>query len=893
MWQYINRRKSNYPWKSFIINILILLILFSMFPKEIKLKIENCPSSNLNSMSVESLNGEKIDFKYGILYEDNSIYVRIKIKDLQRYGDIIVNFAQIDGPNNISLNVGNIPIKTYINNSKINSIELFGDYADSLSIKVTIIRCSYILLIALVAFISILLLIKLINQKTIICKKKLYLFCVKNRYILYAALGEGLWGLICYSYRDILTIENMGFGALAIIIFFWIFSMNLQKKLLIAYFLLIMVVVFFAMNDITSFLTVDEERAINEQAYLSEDILRHWSFFNARTNYVIMGSFWTIIRLFVPNLNGDVVLQLSKMGHFIIGSILILGLIDIVVYKLLCEEPMEKKKTIFAKMVIFVSFMILPVFERALNNYNYDLFSIVFSLYTCVFILLAYQKKSDSYGCMGIVTGTLAVQEKSIASPYFYLAIITFILIKIQRLTKEKYNLRMHTLIVGRAFLTAYLTSFLTSWVVMCVLRKGDYYNISFADILGPEVNLFTDALKNHLTMFTERQILYGSTISVVFLILIFTIIFNKIYTFAKNNTRLLKIIHLFKAKGLFFICIICIFAIIIGIVYTYFRPYAYLYPIYEANGLEYFVPNTSVTTLSMHYMSSDYLHHLLKSVLAMYVVFVNSIPTSFLCLFIGAAVICKRHFGLMGRCSVPIICMITLSSILMQIGYGILNMEPNSRYQNVYVIVTIFLILIIILKKSLAYSNSIKYYVVLGIILGMAILETNIYGPSYSTFIPVWNRVAASYDYVVPGKMVIGWYGGWGEHFMQAGSSIEKYCEQHDIDVESISIYTNYHGGRWLNNRSNIVFKSFPGLRRSVSEEFSDYDDEAISISDKDFYVFTRWGLTWKSSPFDLPTDIEPIITIKYGANEEMWIYQGSQLSEFFDKNTIDGKGE
>lgn len=633
------------------------------------------------------------------------------------------------------------------------------------------------------------------------------------------------------------------------------------------------VALYFSCSNLNNFLTIDENRAILEQADLQNDILRHLLYFgNARSNYLIMGSMWELTPVkfltdpFISNI------QMAKIIHWYTGIILLMVMSYFVVILMRPYLSQTRTDIVFSSTLIILTSS--PLLLSALKNYNYDLYSMVFGALSIEILFYALQKQKTAWGLAAISISILASQEKMTAIPVLLVNII-FVGYMIVKKNNKHYirNILLYSIgssvMVGMELLGCLI-------FIDKILRKGNFPAITLDDVYMPLISLYTQATQ---TVGNPPQnggwwtiaILSAITFCSICGLVLFEIILKRL----KLHTDFLN-----ARKFIFAGCIMA--TLVIGILGTYVVPFAYIEGAYSDQQNAYI--GDSVTTLSFHFNTNSFLETKIRYIVAMFEMVWNSIPTVILMLPI---VICflylKKTHG--KQTDYMLENSFVIFGVLAPFAYGIISLTPLNRYLNVYVFIIVLVILLLVWKNE-SYFLKLKNKIWYGICI-CCMIECFAFGPAYTSYWPIWNIMPYLETENVPGRMLINWRGGWGEHIYMAGKKIENYCLKNDIPLENVVIYTNYHGS-WLNNENELTIKRMPGYRSSETSEYPKIDFSKVKLDSTSFFVFSKWGLRWASTQYSLPENIPPLMEISYRGATECWIYTGSQLEGYFQRKGI-----
>lgn len=621
---------------------------------------------------------------------------------------------------------------------------------------------------------------------------------------------------------------------------------------------------YISINNMTAFLTVDERRAITEQVQLSTDILRHWELGSSRLNYIIMGSIWKVIGWFNYN-NLIVDYKIGKLMHWLCGVLLIAFLTKVIVCGIL---HCDRKHIMCSRYVIIWFFTIIsPTMLTTLKNYNYDLFAVTFGGMSVFILLNAFKKLDVHLARVAVCFSCLATLEKTIAEPIMVICMIMYVYIAILGEKRFVFKAIIETLKINIYICIISLTCNL---YIQHILRNDWFPNYKLTNVIGPLLDLLNKVIGKIISDVNEEKALLLAFMANIFIVLLCAIMIHLLrgmYQKKKYRTSINRMIKVAAA--------VVFSTTIIGIVGTYIQKYTYFYPYYIQEKNVY-MTFSSATAKIFHYNAFNRIQFYLKSCLAMLIVFVNAMPSYIVILLLTVLFWLRKPKKKMEMFLLGIIGII---GSVIPILYGIICMEPNPRYQNLYVIITTICVLVVFIDRiEVKLIPQISLYV--GLVLSS--IEVVAFGPAYTGFFPYWNLNHCQYNDIETGKMSIGWYGGWGEDIALAGEKIEDYIEEKQLDYNTVNMYMNYHGS-WLNNKGYGVF-FMPGSDYFETGNIDDLDINSFPSGENDFYVFVRWGCIAGMTDYTIPPDdYEPIMTIDRRGATEVWIYTGSQLKTYF----------
>lgn len=686
-------------------------------------------------------------------------------------------------------------------------------------------------------------------------------------YILSIFLLKNTMNIIKISNGEILA---MGIGLYITLLI--IYSVVKELKLAVLSSAGAFVGLYIAVNNMTSFLTVDENRAITEQARLSTDILRHWELGSSRLNYIIMGSAWKVIKWIAPYDNLVLDFKLGKLIHWICGVVLIAILVKVIV----CGSLRSNKKNVMCSRYIIIWFFIVisPTMLTILKNYNYDLFAVMFGCLAVFTLLTAFEKLNVHLARVAVGLSCLATLEKIIAEPVMVICMIMYVYIAIAGHEKFIYKALKETIKINAYICTV---SLMCNLYIQYILRNDWFPNYKLTNVLGPLLELLNKIVTKVFANIGEKRALLmagGMNVLIVLIGAIVIHVVTELYKKEKNRKFIRCIVKC--------ITIVVVSTTIIGIIETYLQKYTYFYPYYKQNKNVYMTYASAIAKI-FHYNALNQIQFYAKSCLAMLIVFVNAMPTYIVILLILVCIWLKK---IKGKSEMFLLGIIGIFGSIIPVLYGMICMEPNPRYQNLYIIIITICVLIVFLKR---FDTKLIPQICTYVGLTLTCIEVVEFAPANTGFFPYWNINHCQYNNVEIGKMTIGWYGGWGEDIALAGEKIEKYIDDNQLNYETVNMYMNYHGS-WLNNIGyNVYF--MPGSEYLGTGNIENLDISSFSLEKNDFYVFVRWGCIAGMTDYTVPPgEYEPIITIKRRGAIEVWIYTGDQLEQYF-QSVLDKK--
>lgn len=635
-----------------------------------------------------------------------------------------------------------------------------------------------------------------------------------------------------------------------------------------------------SLYGIETFLTVDEERGILEQLDLGNDILRHFfKYSESRSNYLIMGTVWKLLPN-VKRFSDTSAIQMAKVMHWYCGALFIMCISSLFVKILKAYEVRRWNKLffIFAYTICFTN----PLVLLALSNYNYDLFALLFSVWSVLLCIYGYKKKRIRMIYAAVCLGALASQEKfTTAVPAMLVVIVIggYLLIEnYKTFSKQTYMLILKYVVKASAL--AMFVWWGTIFWVSNVLRNGCFPSVSFTEIGRPAGDFFSFATGIKIWKNGRMAGLF-SFVTMIIATFVAVVVMRKLHDFLESEKPIcVKLRNNYtRAVG-----ILILFTLVLGVLGTYLIPYAYMDGVYEA--IENVYVGKRVTGITLHFNESSYILHQLKFIVAMFIMFYNSVPTVYVVIAFGLGVwLCTGDKK--NRCGM-IELLYLIFGFLLFAAYGFINLTLLNRYINFATVLAELLLFIMFFKSSFFAFTYSRFSLAILVLLASA--ECLTFGPSHVTYWPVWN-VLPYYDTNEKGTFLINWQGGWGDHVAIAGEKIEDYCKKNHIDPDDITIYTNYVGD-WLTNDKGLTVKRMPGYRKKRTDKYPTINLKNVQLDDNSFFVFSKWGFRWGSVPYELPDGfLSPVIEVKYRGATECWIYKGSDLKKMLSEFEMSSK--
>lgn len=598
-----------------------------------------------------------------------------------------------------------------------------------------------------------------------------------------------------------------------------------NRKMLCLAALCVAVGMSFSVLYMTSYFTVDESRAINEQLSLQSDVLRHWYMQNAHTNYLIMGSFFQMIPSGILEGLSISSKQFAKIIHWFM-SFMVIHLTIVYMTKRFFDVK-NKKNILLILASCYSAMFLLPVFNMAMANYNYDLFSCIFGVSAVVVIWYAYETKSLHCASGAVILCTLAVQEKILVLPLLF--VLSVLWLDIYCTIKGEKNRKAGWLGSVYVILMQIGVLLFTDWWVLSVLLKGKT-SWRLSSMLKP-------------ILLVEKQmigpVIEGDTARTAIALLILwlgLIVARKIYDILRKMIEKCHIeIYLVRLFG-----VLVLLFYVIGVIFTYLN-------------VERYTTNGSVIYMLKHIQ-----------------IFVANFPTVFLI----ASVVWLIWQIYTGSTSWFRMFMLFFLTYIMSGLYTVMGKYNTRRYMNLYIMsfMVVQVVLILLTIERLEITRIKRYVALLGLVLTLAEVFPSIkYG--FTIFHPYWDMTI--YQNGISRT-------GWGSLRAWYGMEIEKYCKEQGIDVSTISICTAYGGG-WSDNYAKIPIYSLMNNIDQLKNEMT--SDKIFYCVESQCLIQRKEFLGGLDFPIE---EVEPLIYVRYRGVPVAYIYRGDQLKDVWSSYGI-----
>lgn len=635
-----------------------------------------------------------------------------------------------------------------------------------------------------------------------------------------------------------------------------------------------------AIEGVTQFLTCDETYMILELENVRSTRYRQWTMGGYRTSILVTGSLVQMLQdVLLPVRHTATQLHaLTKAIHWLVGFG-VLGFIHEALRRYFV--PREQQPLFF---VVFMGVaLMLPTNILALKVANYDLLSTMLGVLSLVLALGALSSRSLRPALAGIVVGSLASQEKVIASPFLAVAIFSAVFVAAtwttarlnaqptaQRTAGKRTGSGRGTsavpeaepagatvaealpwLRVASVMMISVLTAVLTtvfSWIMVDGMHGGLTLSLERA----------VEPLIGYITLLHSTSEAGGSIVGWAFPVAMIGIGAAAISASILYRSLRQRMTGISVYASSITSLVLVVFAML-GAYGTYAYT-TYIYP-YHPLPEGIYLPTKAFNDAIAHFMQPTYASHMAAIISVSYGVIANGLPTA-----IWVALAAVGLWGILGKRRMQVSALwsvTTLIVLLFPLAYAVTQTPIGSRYLNLFLfVIAVFAALALTAAVATA-LRPIKLALPTALLLLM-LAELGMFRPFIASFTPVWNRFDAAFaSKPLYGVGKTGHWSGWGEENFIAGSRIAQEFRK---PGERIRIHCSYPGD-WLTDDTTITFAKYNEFTRNVTSS--------------DYYILSRAAVYQQRYPF--PHGQKPLFTLDYGGATMAWIFRGDQL-----RNTI-----
>lgn len=680
--------------------------------------------------------------------------------------------------------------------------------------------------------------------------------------------------------------------------------------------LVIMPIVYMALRKLTFYLTVDEIKAINEQLYITDaDSFtkegNHWFSGDSRTNYVILGTLVKLAPLEWFKIHGVSPEQVTKALHWIMGMITI----DIIVvvtyiqsfghrkdisgqnhntsisYKNRSTENINqnniqhntknnakeqysnniithiisgmREETII--IILFYAIMSLQVTLLSIKTVNYDLNSLLLALLSVMLMIYAIRKVSLLNALMAVVSAMLATQDKMLAGPMLYLALLIMVIILTIKVIRKNIKIPL-VLIAAVVTMIPVIMSYMANYYVGFFLAGGNIPSVTFHDTVYSYVQYSLTILESISSFFalSDKAVI----VNLLMLWGIFTIASYITKSVAKSVDNNVINTSAKRVKIISAIVIALVFMMfIIAIISIRLTPFVYMSPLYKMDVGSY-NSKSIMNGITYHFNAKSMAEHYAKLAGTIIYIFYKSVPVGYMVLLAAVGVVMYIYKK---RPDISNMLFILLSAVIFPLLYSAIQITPNERYQNVYILIFAYLT-VVTLVEMVIQNKKIYLYAILTVMLINAI-DVHRYDYAYTEYFAIWDtKYIEQREECYTGKMVPGYHAAWGEHVIYAGEMLGRYAHDNNIPYKDMNIHYEYYGEYYNNGGMNIIVDG--------SEAW-----KTCEIGEHDYFVVSRGAATKEGEgglSIKLINNATPMYTFGYNGATEMWVYSGEEVMKW-----------
>lgn len=683
--------------------------------------------------------------------------------------------------------------------------------------------------------------------------------------------------------------------------------------------LVIMPIVYMALRKLTFYLTVDEIKAINEQLYITDadsftKVGNHWFSGDSRTNYVILGTLIKLAPLEWFKIHGVSPEQVTKALHWIMGMITI-DIIVVVTYiqsfghrkdisgqnhntsisenrsteninqnniqhntknntKNNTKEQYSnniithiisgiREETII--IVLFYAIMSLQVTLLSIKTVNYDLNSLLLALLSVMLMIYAIRKVSSLNALMAVVSAMLATQDKMLAGPMLYLALLIMVIILTIKVIRKNIKIPL-VLIAAAVTMIPVIMSYMANYYVGFFLAGGNIPSVTFHDTVYSYVQYSLTILESISSFFalSDKAVI----VNLLMLWGIFTIASYITKSVEKSVNNNVINTSAKRVKTISAIVIALVFMMfIIAIISIRLTPFVYMSPLYKMDVGSY-NSKSIMNGITYHFNAKSMAEHYAKLAGTIIYIFYKSVPVGYMVLLAAVGVVMYIYKK---RPDISNMLFILLSAVIFPLLYSAIQITPNERYQNVYILIFAYLT-VVTLVEMVIQNKKIYLYAILTVMLINAI-DVHRYDYAYTEYFAIWDtKYVEQREECYTGKMVPGYHAAWGEHVIYAGEMLGRYAHDNNIPYKNMNIHYEYYGEYYNNGGMNIIVDG--------SEAW-----KTCEIGEHDYFVVSRGAATKEGEgglSIKLINNATQMYKFGYNGATEMWVYSGEEVMKW-----------
>lgn len=605
-----------------------------------------------------------------------------------------------------------------------------------------------------------------------------------------------------------------------------------------------------------------------------------------RFSQSVFGSIFRFIRILFPNISSTDTYILYKIIHWYIFI-----LIAFFIVYIWGKYIITQKNTLTYRLSIlgiFYCLVGLPVCCLILKVSNYDAGNVFFAVLAFSLSFVFAKSNDIKFAVLAGVTATFGCMEKWTSLIYFMIvvAIVTFLVLKskyFDLLKKcdrfiDSYKCIFKMFFTGTGMIFAYIVGACIQCMLFFawtrILSGNGFVDMNIGLQLFPMIFFIRTFMGRGDYIITDAGYYDSGIINyllVEFILIVFSICLlialwfindliwrKKHFSCIPTITALLGLILIFSGvMGSY---------LLIRKVYPFVDiPYGVFQPEPSSNGVVYF------------YGANNYFMHTIYNCVFANAMVISCMPTVMILSFVLCAILlmlCIRKNSTMIFLSLTYI---LISMILLPV-FTLAGQPACPRYFGVSIIMVGVCSVFLCSELSLDIENNILARNKGGIIALLFIFYcAEMYSnfPLYNCFRPFWLvRDDGFMNGIRQGEWDASEAMTWGEDLALAGYWIEKYCEENSIDIHDVTIVCDY-GINWYTNPG---FELVPYPR---------WLQDNRACDENTFFVFVKFRRYREPIP-EFISETEALNVIRINGEATAWIYEGNQLTEYFDNSTL-----
>ena len=541
-------------------------------------------------------------------------------------------------------------------------------------------------------------------------------------------------------------------------------------------------------------------------------------------------------------------------------------------------------------IILFYAIMSLQVTLLSIKTVNYDLNSLLLALLSVMLMIYAIRKVSLLNALMAVVSAMLATQDKMLAGPMLYLALLIMVIILTIKVIRKNIKIPL-VLIAAAVTMIPVIMSYMANYYVGFFLAGGNIPSVTFHDTVYSYVQYSLTILESISSFFalSDKAVI----VNLLMLWGIFTIasyitknvdksINNKavqnndkkninnnvINTSDKKVISRKESICAKRVKIISAIVIALVFMMfIIAIISIRLTPFVYMSPLYKMDVGSY-NSKSIMNGITYHFNAKSMAEHYAKLAGTIIYIFYKSVPVGYMVLLAAVGVVMYIYKK---RPDISNMLFILLSAVIFPLLYSAIQITPNERYQNVYILIFAYLT-VVTLVEMVIQNKKIYLYAILTVMLINAI-DVHRYDYAYTEYFAIWDtKYIEQREECYTGKMVPGYHAAWGEHVIYAGEMLGRYAHDNNIPYKDMNIHYEYYGEYYNNGGMNIIVDG--------SEAW-----KTCEIGEHDYFVVSRGAATKEGEgglSIKLINNATPMYTFGYNGATEMWVYSGEEVMKW-----------